>query len=479
MERANPVAPSDQPVEKPDKIVAKEGPDITTLQILRDRGVISQEGYDSAVKAMLDSTGRKPGKQATFVVGKWATTLYGFVDADYIYDTTEGLIDIPGSPLIPRAGTYAGNNSRTQFSVRNSRIGFRLGAPEYHGMRASALFESDFVVQTAPVTYVAPVTNTENNFFTNSVLRIRHFYLKLENPIVDLLFGQTWHLFGWQSAYHPSTDQPQGIPGELYSRTPQIRATKTINVDAFTFDAAIAASRPPERDGAWPEFEFGVHFAFNGWKATQTMGATGTTVSPLSVAVTGDLRNFSVPEDVAKPLFNKTLTTSAIAVGAFVPVLPASEDHKGNSLSLLGEFSTGYGIPDMYTGLATGVAFLPLPGGAVYPADIDANYLTFDANGNLHAIQETTWRAGIQYYFPGDGKLWVSGNYANLASDNAWRHGPGSAVLGHLDWFDVNVMGDLTPSIRLGVEYANYNTMYADQIHAINHRLFGSAFYIF
>ena len=40
-------------------------------------------------------------------------------------------------------------------------------------------------------------------------------------------------------------------------------------------------------------------------------------------------------------------------------------------------------------------------------------------------------------------------------------------------------MGDLTPAIRMGVEYDEYITNYVDQTHAIDKRVFGSLFYLF
>jgi hypothetical protein len=168
-------------------------------------------------------------------------------------------------------------------------------------------------------------------------------------------------------------------------------------------------------------------------------------------------------------------------------VLPGTEENKGNSLSLLGEFVTGSGITDLFTGLQSGVAFpaLPNPTNAnpapTYNPQVDPGMVVYDANGTLHAIQWQVYRAGLQYYLPGlDGKMWISGNYSRTKSPNASNYGAApSSTLDHLDWFDANVMGDLTPAVRLGIEYANYNTTYADGIHAINHRVFASAFYIF
>ena len=49
------------------------------------------------------------------------------------------------------------------------------------------------------------------------------------------------------------------------------------------------------------------------------------------------------------------LTMSAIAADAFIPIVPVSKDHKGNSLSVDGEFSSGYGDADQFIGLTGGI----------------------------------------------------------------------------------------------------------------------------
>ncbi len=62
----------------------------------------------------------------------------------------------------------------------------------------------------------------------NPVLRFRHAYLKLETPVVDILIGQTWNLFGWQANYLVTSVQEPGLPGQMFQRTPQLRISKTI-----------------------------------------------------------------------------------------------------------------------------------------------------------------------------------------------------------------------------------------------------------
>ena len=82
---------------------------------------------------------------------RWSVTFYGFVEADYIADTTRSYNDAIGNALVARADTYEGTVGRTQFSMRNTRIGFAFQAPQIGSLRPSALIEGDFFgSQTTP-----------------------------------------------------------------------------------------------------------------------------------------------------------------------------------------------------------------------------------------------------------------------------------------------------------------------------------------
>jgi hypothetical protein len=488
--------------------------DLTTLRLLLQKGVISEAEYDSALRDLSESVGAKGGDSNSLVIGKWSATLYGFAEADYIVDSTQSYSDLAGNAQVAHPGSYAATHPRMQVGVRNSRFGFLFRAPEYHSMRASAVVEADFLGDWSSIAYNSTTGQpTENQYFTNPTLRLRHAYMKIENPIVDVLFGQTWHLFGWQNLYHPNTVQIQGTPGELYSRTPQVRLSKTFSNKDVTFDIAVGAMRPPQRDSAIPEGEAGLHFALNRWTGVQTLGSTGTVVSPASIAVTGDLRGYAVANyptggTVAAPSLKSTTnvnkTGDGIAVDAFLPVIPGSKEHMGNSLSLLGEFVYGQGIGDLYTGLSSGLGFpalVPVPAGSpagtvsttAYNPQIDSGLVTVSSTGAVSTINWRTVRAGLQYTLPGlDGRMWLSGNYANVTSPNA----PGlvtttaatatakatsnaSSIRDALNWFDVCVMGDLTPAVRLGLEYAYSTDKYADGQSGVDHRVQASAYYMF
>jgi hypothetical protein len=480
---------------------------LTTLRILKEKGIITQAEYDSAVRDMGESVGQKGvGDQNTIVVGKWATTLYGFVQADSIWDSTQSFNDTAGNGQVARGGTYAGNNQRVQFGVRNSRIGFRLKAPEVGGVRSTAMLEMDFLGNQNPVGPVAPGTtsptsvtlapgatgsgtDTEAQYFTNPAFRVRHMNLKIETPIVDLMIGQYWDLYGWQQVYGVNSVQIQGLPGQLYARNPQIRVSKSVRNDSIVFEIAAAALRPAQRDSAIPVGQAGIRFGTPLWSGLTTNGQTGTAIQPLSVAVTGDLRGFTLPPftnpNGAPTAAGSTKVGTSIAFDGFVPIIPVKK-RQGNALSVSGEFSTGYGGADLYTGLtggapATNYTYVTKGVTSTAAADIDPGYVMYDNLGNLHLVEWQSWIFGLQYYLPGlEGKVWLSGNISNIRSSNL-QNGfgtPSKARLSEL-FGDGNIFWDATDAVRFGFETAMFDDEYVDRTHAQNLRCQFSAFYIF
>jgi len=474
--------------------------DITSLKILLEKKIISQEEYDAALKDIQETSGKKAGDATTLAVGKFATTIYGFVEADFIHDSTQSYNEQSQNSVVARNESFGGNNGRTQFSDRNSRLGFRIKAPEFAKMMVSGQLEMDFFSNQVGIGYPAAAgQQSENSFYVNPLFRIRHMNIKLETPIVDVLFGQYWDLFGFQPNFHPNTVQIQGVLGEVYSRTPQIRISKMLGAKKgpVQVELAIAAMRPVERDGETPEGQAGIRLAVNAWKGAQTTGSTGTGVNPAGLAVSGDLRRINVPDFVAGAKTSREKGAAAMSIDAFIPILPAKMDEKNNivgltpagSLSLNGNFVTGYGIADLYSGLTGGITFpaLPNPTGAVpapvYPQNIDNGIATFDPSGALHFVQWTSYIMGLQYYLPGvNGKVWISGNYMHIESSNTTTLVPAAGltkVLASADMVDGNVFLDLLPGFRLGVEFARNWSLYGDGQKPINDRVQGSAFFIF
>jgi hypothetical protein len=456
--------------------------EFTTLNLMRSKGIISAAEYESAMRDIGESVGAKAGESLSLMLSKFSVTFYGFVEADFIHDSTQSLNEVPGNSAILKPASYGGSHDRFTVGIRNSRFGFRVRAPEWHHVRVSGNLEFDALGNQ--------IGTTEAQTFTNAAIRVRHYNLKVETPIVDLLIGQFWSLFGWQSFYFPNTVEVQGIPNELFHRDTQFRVSKTIKSAWVNVEIAAAMTRPPQRDAGVPEGQFGVRLILNKWKGMQTVNSTGTALAPLSIGGSATVRKFRVNE-FASPSINSTENTGwGVAAGGFIPIVPATETRKSNSLALTGEYAYTKGAGDQYVGLTGGAAspatVLPTAPGAMpvpFTANIDNGLVIYDAMGRARLIQWQTFNVGIQYYLPiNNGKVWVAGAYSRGTSNNTAIVGT-AAVQGatrkSLDWADANVFWDVVAGLRLGVEYSWTRDTYNDGIEATNHRIQGSAFYIF
>ena len=230
----------------------------------------------------------------TFSVGpegrRWSITFYGFVEADYIADSTRSYNDAIGNDLVARSDTYAGTVGRTQFSMRNTRLGLSFQAPEISGLRPSALIEGDFFGHQT-----APPAGSENTFYDSPTFRIRHAYLKLDGGFVDLLAGQTYDVFGWQNYFFPASLEFLGLPNMVFSRNTQLRLSRTFGADGpVSVDVAVEAARPVQRDSQVPDLEGGVRLSLNGWKGITTPGNVRTIAAPLSIGVSAIARQFKL-----------------------------------------------------------------------------------------------------------------------------------------------------------------------------------------
>src|SRR5439155_9561609 len=117
---------------------------------------------------------------------------------------------------VARPGSDAAAHPRLTFSARDARFGLKLATPAYGGVRGDGLVEIDFLGNA-----VAPTTDL--TVFPSGLPRFRHLALTLETPVVDVLIGQFWQLFGWLPHFFPCSVEFQGMAGEVYGRQPQLR----------------------------------------------------------------------------------------------------------------------------------------------------------------------------------------------------------------------------------------------------------------
>jgi hypothetical protein len=406
-----------------------------------------------------------------------------------MHDSTQSYPVAAGNAVLQRVGTFRGNNNQLQFTARDSRLGLRIAAPASENLKASATIETDFGSNQ-------PVEVNEQTSFITNPLRMRHFYIKLETPYVDTLAGQYHDLFGWGGkGFYPSTLAFLGVTGEIYHRQPQLRLSKTFTSKAIDFELAAAAVRPVQKASGLPDAEAGLRFAVNSWTGMGQQGYGQPALGPLSLGVSGLGRRFEVAQFVEFPGGSNSAIGWGVAANAFIPVIPAkSVDDRANALSITGEFSRGSGIADMYNSdLTGGVLFptLPTPQNRQEPANppplyspnIDSGIVTYDGNGKLQLINWQAFVVGLQYYLPfASGKIWLSGNYSRLKSDNIKKLTPipgQSAIYTQAQYFDGSLFAAPTDYLQVGYSFQMVEQTFGDGVKARNYRSEGALHFFF
>jgi hypothetical protein len=418
---------------------------------------------------------------------RWAVTFYGFVEADYIVDTTRSYHDSIGSALVARTDTYDGHNGRTQFSMRNTRLGLLFESPITGGFKPSAVIEGDFFGER-------PDTASEATFYNSPTFRVRHAYLKLQSDYVDVVAGQTYDVFGWQNYYFPCSVEFLGLPNQLFSRSTQFRLSHMFGESGpVSVEIAASAVRPAQRDSQLPDANGGLRININDWKGITTPGNLGTLALPLSVGVSGTARQFKVNAFVPPPAQTSNSATGwGVSVDVLLPVIPATSSYdRSNRLTLTGSFVTGTAIGDLIN--ATGGATFPIlsnPTQAspppLYDSNADNGLVTFDTRGVVHTIDWQAFRAGLQYYLPG-GRVIFAANYTQAHSKNMAQLFPHLGeeiqllvrVADTSRYGDVNLFWDATPAVRFGISGQYTAVEYLDGDKPHNIRGMAQALYAF
>ncbi len=405
----------------------------------------------------------------------WQLGFFGWAEADGLYDTTQSLTDSATNTTLARPHTIAGDNPRFQGTIRDSRIGLKAVAPLFEGMRATAYMETDFFGQLA-------TTATQDQFYSTPIPRLRHFYAKLETPILNILAGQTFDLYGWGgSGFFVSTPAFLPVMGEVFHRNAQLRISKVLGPEPIGLELAVAAVRPADRDSAVPDLQAGAKFTVAGWQGASAQGPRPPDTKPMAIAVSAVGRRLAVGDFSAVPGDLHVVYGGGASAQIFLPIIPGHGKDLSNALSLIGEYSIGTGVTDLYLNLTGGVLFpaLPNPHNALpaptYTPNIDNGIATYDANGKLSTIDWQGFVIGANYSLPfRQGKMfWLSGCYAQLYSDNAVTLTPTlgqNYVWNKGRYWDATAWWDITPAFQMALSFQSMTQTFGDGVDATNYR---------
>jgi hypothetical protein len=502
--------------------------DHRALKLLLDKGIITQQEYDQAVKeeqgAKIEAEQRakieaeQQAKAEAAQQAKEASTFTtknrlqvkvgGFAEIDFVSDSTQSFQEIIGNRPVLQSNTVAGANGQFFVSPRNSRITLDVRAPETNGIKTRYYAAVDFL-GNQPAIGTSGVS--ENSFATSPDLRIFQMFFQVESPVVDVKVGQDWSRFGFMSEYSRAQVSVAATPANMFNRWIQASVSKRLRLtDALSLTPVFSVERPPQQDANLPSFVAGVQIEHNGLRAPYSGSSSGdNALKSLSMQVSGVGRrleaNSGGPTNASGGQPNLNSQTYVAGWGAstslFLPVLPSRNGEMGNTAHVVMEGVTGAGIADFFNGLSWGICS-PVCGnasnsgfgGAAFgQTNIDAGLASVNSQtGKFEAIRTTSMMVHTTYYLPDDGKTWVGGGYGTIYSSNAAQmtctvsaSACGGAVRTSNTIYNREstyygyVYHDFTQEIRLGLETNWVRTTYADNAQAENRRIQLSFFYRF
>ncbi len=450
---------------------------------------------DAAVVNPTEPSTFLEGQQPEPLKGKWSPQLYGYLEADIVRDSTQGLNISPGYSLVARPGTIRGDHGQTALDIRNTRFGFKLASPEYNGIKGSGILEFDlWGNQPLPAPqYPSSTGVTEQQYYINQLVRIRHAAIKIEDPYVDVVAGLTWNLFQWDLKFVPISINTYPWIGGALTRAEQVRFSHLFKSDPINVEIAAAVSKPPQRAADLPEGQAGIRLEINDWKGVASFPVFSFPIKA-QLAISGVARAFELPEHVPVPTSTRKTSGQGLALDVRLPLFGGTPKDRRNAANIYANYVTGKGIGDLITvngGANVNPVTAPAPVGttATYAQNIDNGLVAWDTvNLKYQPIQWTAYVFGAQYHDPISGKFWVSGNYGAAKSNNLKSLFPalaGAGVVGpagivpKYSYWDVNAAYEITVPVRVGASYAVYKNTYGDDKVATDKRVQLSAYYTF
>jgi len=500
-----------------------------TLQLLLNKGIITQQEYDQAVqeedRAKVEEEQRtkaeeeKRAKQANFFTKNGLQVrLGGFAEFDFIGDNTQSFQELVGNRPVLHSNTVAGANDQVFFSPRNSRIILDVRAPERNGIKSRMFLSMDFI-GNQPAVGTSGVS--EFSQLTSPNARIFQLFFVAETPVVDVKVGQDWSRFGFMSLYSRGQVSTAVTPANMFNRWIQASVSKELRVtDALSLTPVFSVERPPQANGNMPSFVAGIQIAHNGLKAPYNGAqAADTALRSLSLQVSGVGRRLEAnsggptgtgpapgngsPAGTQPSLSSQTYVTGwGVSTSLFLPVIPSKNGEIGNTAHIVMEGVTGAGIADFFNGLSWGVCspvcgFSATNSGFGGPTfgqtNIDSGLAAVSSQtGKFAAIRTVSMMVHGTYYLPDDGKTWVGGGYGTVYSSNAAEMtcttstaacGGATRTLNSIYDRESTYYGylyhDFTQEIRIGLETNFTRTTYADRSSAENRRVMTSLYYRF
>ena len=432
---------------------------------------------------------KEEGKKVLKIADKVTVTPYGFIRNYFTYDSRNTYTSVGGEyNFLPydekwnmtEAEAAATGLERTdlnatpnaKFLAITTRIGLNLAGPSILGAASSGKIEADFGGFST----------------TNSVLRIRHAYMKLnwenENGLTqELLAGQTWHPLSGD-IMPEVLGMAAGAPFRAHSRTPQLRYIFQKGCFGFTaaalYQLQYMYNGPSYSAGKWsstnstdfannaivPEVFLGIQYRDK--HIYTQLGSTCQTLRPrttgyVTKTVDGVDKEFAFAVNERLTTFTPTFYfqyTEGRFAAKFRTILAQNTSHV-NHLN-------GYGVTDVledgsweYAPIKATISYLNFAYGKKYRANLFFGYMkNLGAGEDLYNFGTATVAKHYIYMKGGE-------NFTNLNS--IYRIAP--SISYNLSHFNFGIEYEWT-ACTYGEQAANGSILDNDKLHQVsNHRI--------
>lgn len=350
-------------------------------------------------------------------------SFYGFIKLDASYDDSK--TDNPDAPKFAVLENAVSNERQFAMTAQNTRLGCKLISPQSNDGKVFANLELDFFD-----------TSSDNS----QKPRMRHAFFELQHPKWSLLAGQTWDVFGPLGPDTLNTNGYMWFAGNVGFRRPQIRLTNNMDclgnkiVTQVSLNRNIGISNSSVDTGenyGLPIIEGRAAYTFPLFTKKSTIGVAGLWGKERYNRFDGINDN------------NYTVAQESLGIDLFIPCT--------DQLSFKGELYAGSNVDAFLGGIGQGLNTVKEKGISAKGGWSQASYLL----NEKHTIN------------------------LGYGQDNAQEDDLNLGNRSKNEVFYGNLMCALAKDVKMGLEYAHFQTKYAQLGKGINNRITASLIYTY
>ena len=316
---------------------------------------------------------------------------------------------------IPKDNTTAGENSRMNFNVRQTRFGFKMFGDSFDGWKTAGRMEFDMY------------GGGHNHHSEVPRMRIGEIYLTKGNTRITM--GKGWAMFGTRHA--PMVENFGSIVGDGFRRAVRVDIAQKFPNGENTFGAELMVMTYDNSNGDFNTENFG--FPYTSVELSMISKALGYAGGkPLGLWLQGIYGNMAEPNDIykngVKVRSGDDYDVYGVELDYYVPIISSKDrGKKAGNLALSGKAWYGQALGNACL-LDNGYTFVRKPDGGIHEVDGYGGWV-----GLSYWITNTVWvdaygaYEGIdtKHYYPGD---MIEDNYE--ATGNIWWRPARSIMFG-------------------------------------------------